>query len=274
MASETIALVTGANKGIGEAIARQLAGLGLTVLVGARDPELGAKAAEAMRGRAVGSSAVGGRVVGGRAVGSSAVGGRAVGGRAHAITIDVTDAASIQAAREQIDRLYGRLDVLVNNAGIAGGSEARTPGKVNLDNARAVLETNLIGVIAVTDTMLPLLRRSASPRIVNVSSGTGSLHHMTDPDHYFAGIPASAIYPASKTALNALTVQYAKALAADGILVNAIAPGACATDFLRDLDRVVTRTADEGARIAVRMATLPEGGPTGGFFDDDGPVPW
>ncbi len=245
-----IALVTGANKGIGRAIAEQLAGLGLTVVAAARDGRRGEDTAAQLR---------------------------AGGADVHPITLDVTDPATIEAAAGQIARRFGRLDVLVNNAGIAGpagGRGRQIPGSADLDVIRAVFETNFFGVIRVTDALLPLLRRSPAARIVNVSSGTGSLHHKTDPAHYMSKLPAAAAYPVSKTALNALTVQYAKALADDHIMVNAVAPGACATDFTRNLPYPVTRTAAQGAAIAVRLATAGPGGATGGFFDDDGPVPW
>jgi len=245
----TIALVTGANKGIGRAIAERLAGLGMAVLVAARDPRLGEDAADALR---------------------------AAGGDAHPVTLDVTVPATIEAAAAQVAARFGRLDVLVNNAGISGpdGHGAQTPGTVDLGAVREVFETNFFGVIMVTDALLPLLRRSSAARIVNVSSGTGSLHHMTDPAHYMSKLPAMAGYPVSKTALNALTVQYAKALASDRILVNAVAPGACATDFTKALPYPASRTAAQGADIAVRLATAGPDGPTGGFFDDDGTVPW
>jgi NAD(P)-dependent dehydrogenase (short-subunit alcohol dehydrogenase family) len=242
-----VALVTGANKGIGHAIARRLAGLGMTVLVAARDPRRGEDAAAVLR---------------------------AAGGDAHPITLDVTGPATIKAAAAQVASRFGRLDVLVNNAGIPGTPGGQTPGAADLDVVRAVFETNFFGVIMVTDALLPLLRRSAAARIVNVSSGVGSLRHMTDPTHYMSKLPAAAAYPTSKTALNSLTVQYAKALAADHILVNAVAPGACATDFTQGLPFSITRTAAQGAEIAVRLATIGPDGPTGGFFDDDGPVPW
>ncbi|HEY7488382.1 MAG TPA: SDR family NAD(P)-dependent oxidoreductase [Streptosporangiaceae bacterium] len=244
MTDATIALITGANKGIGRAVAEQLAAHHLTVLVGSRDPRRGEEAAAAIR---------------------------AGGGDAHPITLDVTDAATIQAAAKHIDDRFGRLDVLVNNAGI---SYRRGPSLADLDQVRAVFETNVFGVIAVTNAMLPLLRRSPAGRIVNMSSHTGSLALMTDPGHYFSGLPASAAYPESKSALNALTVQYAKDLRDSGILVNAAAPGACATDFLKGLGRDVSRTAAQGAAIAVHLATLGPDGPTGGFFDDAGAVPW
>jgi NAD(P)-dependent dehydrogenase (short-subunit alcohol dehydrogenase family) len=251
MANDTaIALITGANKGIGYAIAQRLAGLGMAVLVAARDPGRGQDAAATLR---------------------------EAGGDAHPITLDVTSMATIQTAAAQITSRFGRLDVLINNAGISGRPGRRglqTPGTADLAEIRAVFETNFFGVIMVTDTLLPLLRRSTAARIVNVSSGTGSLHNMTDPAHYMSKLPAAAAYPASKTALNALTVQYAKALKDDHILVNAVAPGACATDFTKGLPYPITRTAAQGAQIAVRLATIGPDGPTGGFFDDDGPVPW
>ncbi|MFC4119637.1 SDR family NAD(P)-dependent oxidoreductase [Nonomuraea zeae] len=158
--------------------------------------------------------------------------------------------------------------MLVNNAGPAG----EQPSATAASTVREVLETNVVGVLMVTNALLPLLRRSAAARIVNVSSGVGSLAHHTDPAHYMSGLPASATYPVSKTALNQLTVQYAKELRGDGILVNAAAPGGCATDLTKDLPFAITRTAADGAAVA--LATLAPGGPTGGFFDDDGIVRW
>ncbi|MFD0477679.1 SDR family NAD(P)-dependent oxidoreductase [Nonomuraea thailandensis] len=186
-----------------------------------------------------------------------------------AIVLDVTDPATVEAAAASLDRL----DVLVNNAGISGPT-SQAPGDTPAAIMREVLETNVIGVLMVTDAMLSLLRRSPAPRIVNVSSGVGSLHHHTDPDHYLSALPPMAAYPPSKSALNSLTVQYAKQLRKDGILVNAAAPGACATDFTKDLPYAITRTAAQGAAVIIRLATLGPGGPTGGFFDDAGPVPW
>lgn len=242
--------MTGANKGIGRAIAAGLAGRGLTVLVGARDPGLGERAAAALR---------------------------AGGHEARAVVLDVTDPAAVQAAASAVAASAGRLDVLVNNAGISGGAP-HPPDEADLDAVRGVFDTNLFGVIRVTDAMLPLLRSSPAARIVNVSSGTASMAAMTDPARYFRDPPASAAYPASKAALNMLTIQYAKLLRPEGILVNAAAPGACATGFtagiVRATGRAITRTAEQGAAVAVRLATLDGDGPIGGFFDDDGPVPW
>ncbi|WP_030900433.1 SDR family NAD(P)-dependent oxidoreductase [Streptomyces sp. NRRL F-5126] len=243
----TIALVTGANKGIGRAVAERFAQLGMTVLVGARDLAKGAEAAAGIR---------------------------AAGGVAHPIALDVTDPRGVTAAAEEITGRFGRLDVLVNNAGIAGELGAQSPGSTQLDGVRAVFETNLFGVVTVIEAALPLLRRSFAARIVNVSSGTASMTWTTDATCYLSRIPAAVGYPVSKAALNMLTVQYAKALSREGILVNAVAPGACATDFAKGLPYRSTRTAADGAAIVVRLATLGRECPTGGFFDDNGKVPW
>jgi NAD(P)-dependent dehydrogenase (short-subunit alcohol dehydrogenase family) len=241
-----IALVTGANKGIGREIAAQLAALGSTVLLGARDPGRRADAVAALC---------------------------AAGGDVHPLALDVTDPASVTAAAAEVERGFGRLDVLVNNAGISGGRAAQAPGAVDLDAIRSVFATNVLGVIAVTEAFLPLLRRSPAARIVNLSSSVGSLTRMSDPAHYFARMPAALAYAPSKSALNQITVQYAKALRPDGILVNAADPGPCATDFTAGLPGI-TRTAADGAAVAVRLATLPADGPTGAYLSDAGPVPW
>jgi NAD(P)-dependent dehydrogenase (short-subunit alcohol dehydrogenase family) len=239
-----IALVTGANRGIGYAIAGRLAELGMTVFLGSRSPARGEEAAARLRAKS---------------------------GDVRAVTLDVTDARTIRAVAGRIGE---RLDVLVNNAGISGTPGETAPASADLDVVRKVFETNVFGVIAVTNAMLPLLARSPAARIVNVSSGVGSLAYMTDPGHYMSRLQGHAAYPPSKTALNSLTVQYAKELRAQGILINACTPGPCATDFTRHLGIPVERTADDGAAIAVRLATLGPDGPTGGFFDDDGTVPW
>ncbi|MEU5991676.1 SDR family oxidoreductase [Spirillospora sp. NPDC047418] len=244
------ALVTGANKGIGLAIARGLAGRGMTVLLGARDPGRGEKAAARLRDDGL---------------------------DVRAVALDVTDPASAGAAAGRAAAETGRLDVLVNNAGISGGP-LHLPDEADLDVVRRVFDTNLFGVYRVTNAVLPLLREAPAGRIVNISSGTSSMTAMTDRGHYFWNTAASAAYPASKAALNMLTVQYAKRLRDTAIKVNAAAPGACATDFTaeftRATGRTTDRTAEQGAAIAIRLATLDGDGPTGGFFDDDGPVPW
>lgn len=246
-----VAMITGANKGIGRATAEQLAARGMTVLVGARDPRLGAQAAAAIE---------------------------AAGGRAEPVTVDVTDATTIRQAATWIQQRFGHLDVLVNNAGITGSgivapqdAHDQVPSSVDLAMVRAVFETNVFGVIAVTNAMLPLLRRSSAPRVVNVSSAAGSLTVASIPDGPLAALPASAAYSPSKTALNALTVQYANELRKDGVLVNAADPGFVATDINRHTGH---HTAAQGASIVVRLATLDADGPTGGFFGASGPVPW
>lgn len=249
---QKIALVTGANKGIGRATAEQLAALGMTVLIGARNPQRGEEATAAVR---------------------------AAGGDAHAITLDVTDPATVQEAAKQVEERFGHLDVLINNAGITGSGQVapqdahdQIPSSVNLDMVRAVFETNVFGVIAVTNAMLPLLRRSPAPRIVNVSSGAASLALTSDPDGPLATmLPASAAYTPSKTALNSLTVQYANELRKDGILINAVAPGYVDTEINNHSGHL---TPAQGAAVVVRLATLGADGPTGGFFSEDGPVPW
>ncbi|MGW5263321.1 SDR family oxidoreductase [Microbispora sp. NPDC004025] len=241
MSEQTIALVTGANKGIGYEIAAGLGALGWSVGVGARDDERRESAVEKLR---------------------------AAGVDAFGVPLDVTDDASVAAAAGLIEGRAGRLDVLVNNAGITGGA-AQMPTTADLAEVRTAVETNVIGVIRVTNAMLPLLRRSASPRIVNMSSTVGSLTRQTTPDAETG--PIAVAYAPSKTFLNAVTVQYAKELRDTNILINAACPGYCATD-LNGFRGV--RTPEQGAAIAIRLATLPDDGPTGGFFDDDGPIPW
>ncbi|SNT54938.1 NADP-dependent 3-hydroxy acid dehydrogenase YdfG [Actinomadura meyerae] len=241
MSEQTIALVTGANKGIGYEIAAGLGALGWSVGIGARD--------EARREAAVEKL-------------------RADGVDAFGVPLDVTDDASVQAAAALIEERAGRLDVLVNNAGVTGGMP-QEPTKVAPETIRTAVETNVIGVVRVTNALLPLLRRSASPRIVNMSSTVGSLTRQTAPGAETG--PISAAYAASKTFLNAVTVQYAKELAGSGILINAACPGFCATD-LNGFRGV--RTPEQGAATAIRLAQLPDDGPTGAFYDDNGEIPW
>ena len=241
MSEQTIALVTGANKGIGYAIAAGLGALGWSVGVGARD--------ERRREEAVAKLV-------------------AAGVQAFGVALDVTDDASVTAAAHQLEARAGRLDVLINNAGVAGGWPD-APTALTPEAVRRVVETNVIGPIRVTNAMLPLLRRSAHPRIVNQSSHVGSLTLQTTPGLDLGG--TSGGYAPTKTYLNAVTVQYAKELADTSILVNLACPGYVATD-LNGFHG--TQTAEQGAAIAVRLATLPDDGPTGGVFDDAGIVPW
>ena len=245
MSGMRIALVTGANKGIGYEIAAGLGARGYRVGVGARD--------ETRRGTAVEKL-------------------RAAGVDAFGVPLDVTGDRSAVDAAALIERQAGRLDVLVNNAGISGPTGpgwVQDPTTLDLDVVRSVVEINVIGVIRVTNAMLPLLRRSASPRIVNVSSSVASLTRQADPDIEVG--PVMAAYAPTKTYLNAVTVQYARHFAGTNILVNAACPGLVATDFT---GFQAPRTPEQGAAIAIRLATLPDGGPTGSFFEDAGVIPW
>jgi NAD(P)-dependent dehydrogenase (short-subunit alcohol dehydrogenase family) len=238
MTEKKIALVTGANKGIGFAVARGLGDEGFRVAVGARDG--------ARRGAAVQKL-------------------RAEGVDAFGVALDVTSDESVIAAAQAIEATDGRLDVLVNNAGISGRLDggAQDPTTLDLDVVRTVLDTNVFGVVRVTNAMLPLLRRSGSPRVVNMSSDMGSLELHTG--------PVLAAYASSKTMVNALTVQYARRLADTNVLVNSACPGYVATDLT---GHAAPRAPEQGATVAVRLACLPDDGPRGGFFNEAGPVPW
>jgi NAD(P)-dependent dehydrogenase (short-subunit alcohol dehydrogenase family) len=240
-----IALVTGANKGIGYEIATGLGALGYRVGVGARDETRLETAVEKLR---------------------------AAGVDAFGVPLDVTGDQSVAAAAELVERQAGRLDVLVNNAGISGPTGpdwGQDPTALDLDVVRTVVDTNVFGVIRVTNAMLPLLRRSTSPRIVNVSSSVGSLSLQADPNVEIG--PIMAAYAPTKSYLNAVTVQYARQFAGTNLLINAACPGLVATDFTGFFG---PRTPEQGAAVAIRLATLPDDGPTGSFFDDNGVVPW
>ncbi|MFF9052126.1 SDR family oxidoreductase [Streptomyces erythrochromogenes] len=243
MSERTIALVTGANKGIGYEIAAGLGALGWSVGVGARDDRRRKAAVERLH---------------------------AAGVDAFGVPLDVTDDASVTAAAQLIEEQAGGLDVLVNNAGIAGGMPQEPTG-ADPATIRTVVETNVIGAIRVTNAMMPLLRRSASPRIVNMSSSVGSLTRQSGTAAEQTAGPIAVAYSPSKTFLNAVTLQYARELAGTNILINAGCPGYVATD-LNGFRGV--RTPEQGAAIAVKLATLPDDGPTGQFFDDAGVVPW
>jgi len=244
-----VALVTGANQGIGLQIARELAANGYTVLVGSRNFERGEEAAKSM------------------------------GADARALQLDVTEQASIAAAAERIRIELGRLDLLVNNAAIShAGRRGRSLAEIlqssrasvaSLDEVRAVFETNVFGVIAVTQAMLPFLREAPAGRIVNVTSGVGSLTLNADPNFpYRSGF--GVVYAASKTALNAITLSFAIELESTNIKVNAAGPGFTAT-ALNNFEGI--ETVEQGARNPVRVA-LDVNGPTGTFTSADGPLPW
>jgi NAD(P)-dependent dehydrogenase (short-subunit alcohol dehydrogenase family) len=252
MHDKPVALVTGANQGIGLQIAKDLVAHGFTVLVGSRNFERGEAAA------------------------------KEVGPDAHALQLDVTDQASIAAAAERVRRDFGRLDVLVQNAAISntrklpGQSIAEyvkttRPSNVSLDEVRAVWETNVFGVLAVYQAMLPLLREAPAARIINVSSGVGSLTMNSDPACPWRP-NFGPVYPASKTALNAITLAMAIELESTGIKVNAVAPGFTKTNLN---NYAGTETVEEGAAEAVRVALLGPDGPTGTFTHAKlGTLPW
>ena len=252
MQDKPVALVTGANQGIGLQIAKDLAAHGFTVLVGSRNLERGEVAA------------------------------KEVGPDGHALQLDVTDQASIAAAAERVRNEFGRLNVLIQNAAISNTNKqpgqsveeyAKTtrPSNVSLDEMRAVWETNVFGVLAVYQAMLPLLRKAPHARIVNVSSGVGSLTTNSDPAFPWRSI-FGPVYPASKTALNALTVAMAMELEPEGIKVNAVSPGFTKTNLN---GYAGTETVEEGAREAVRVALLGPDGPTGRFTRwENGTIPW
>ena len=252
MQDKQVALVTGANQGIGLQIATELAAKNFTVLVGSRNLARGEQAA------------------------------RTIAGDARAVQLDVTDQASVATAAERIRTEFGRLDVLVNNAAISNTrrrpgmsveeySQSTRPSNVSLDEVRAVFETNVFGVLAVTQAMLPLLREAPAGRIVNVSSGAGSLTLNADPAAPHRAI-FGPVYPASKTALNAMTVAMAIELQSTGIKVNAVSPGFTKTHLN---DYAGTETVAEGAAEAVRVALLGPDGPTGTFSHAKlGMLPW
>jgi NAD(P)-dependent dehydrogenase (short-subunit alcohol dehydrogenase family) len=242
--AKTVALITGANKGIGFEVARQLGKPGIIVLVGARE--------QARREAAVQQL---------RAEGCEVVG----------VALDVTDQATINAAASYIATTYGKLDILVNNAGIALPAGRVLPSELDIEVFRAIYETNVFGAFAVTKAMLPLLRRAEAGRIVNMSSSMGSLGLFSDPTSFFAQMPPLLAYNSSKTTLNAITVAFANELRSTAIKVNAVSPGYCATDLNGHQG---TSTPEEGAKIVVQFAMLPADGPTGGFYDEKGPVLW
>jgi NAD(P)-dependent dehydrogenase (short-subunit alcohol dehydrogenase family) len=236
----TTTLITGANKGLGFETARQLIDAGHTVYLGSRDPQRGARAAGELGARA--------------------------------IQLDTTDDASVAAAVQVIEA-GGGLDVLVNNAGIAvemdnTGHVVVGAADLTADLMRETFETNVFGTVRVTHAFLPLLSRSATPVVVNVSSALASLRLITDPDMRAYNYPGVA-YPASKAAVNMITVQFAKAF--PQMRINAVEPGFTKTDLNGNSG---IQTVAKGAEIIVRMAQIGPDGPTGGYFDAEGTLPW
>lgn len=249
MHSSPVALITGANAGIGLQVAKDLAAHGFTVLVGSRNTSRGEVAVQEIAGDAV------------------------------AVQLDVTDADSIAAAATRVRSEFGRLDVLVNNAGVSFLGDASTPlqqralsgllTEVSIDVVRRMFETNVVGPIALTQALLPLLRKAPAARIVNVGSSGSSLTLTQDPTNPHRSM--FGIYPTTKSALHAATLGFATALEATGIKVNVADPGFTAT-ALNNFQG--TKTVEEGARHIVAMALLGPYGPTGTFSGDEGPLPW
>ena len=253
MNDKRIALITGANQGVGFQVAKELAAHGVTVLVGSRNFERGETAA------------------------------REIGPGAIAIQIDVTDQASILAAAARVRKEFGRLDLLVNNAGISSTNankvglslqeRAKTtrPSNVPLDEVRAVWETNVFGVLAVYQAMLPLLRESSDARIVNVSSGVGSMTVNSNPSFPYRKM-FGPVYSASKVALNAMTLAMMIELEGTGIKVNLVSPGFTKTN-LNNYEGI--ESLEDGSREVVRVALLGPEGPTGTFTTwENATVPW
>lgn len=240
MTTKRTALVTGANKGIGREIARQLGKKDFTVWLGCRDEGRGRKAEEELRAEGV---------------------------DAHLVLLDIADDASVRAAVEQVGQHSPKLDVLVNNVGIGSGLGTKS-SEESVDEIRTMFDTNLFGTIRATQAFLPLVKKATDARIVMMSSGLGSITLTADMKSPTWNLAAMG-YSASKAALNMFTVKLAKELLSDGIKVNAACPGSVATDMGGP---GAPRTVEQGAAIAVRLATLDWMGPTGGFFHDgDGP---
>ncbi|MFG1817129.1 SDR family oxidoreductase [Kribbella sp. NPDC049174] len=237
--SGKVALVTGGNKGIGFEVARQLAQLNHRVVIGSRDEDRGRTAAEKLRSE---------------------------GAEVSYVVLDVSNPESVATAIQLIDQQHRWLDVLVNNAGTA--QPEGPPSEVALDVLKRTYETNVFGLVAVTQAALPLLRRAEAGRIVNLSSGAGSLTVVSRPDWRpeWNGLA----YNTSKSAVNAVTVAFASELRETPIKVNAVNPGYTRTDMSPGADRPVA----QGAAVVVRYAVIPAAGPTGGFFDENGPIPW
>ena len=241
MTYKKTALVTGANKGIGLEIARGLGRIGYAVWIGSRNESRGEPTAEALRRDDL---------------------------AARFLPLDVTDDRSVAAAAGTLGREVDQLDVLVNNAGISIGWGP--PSEEAVTDVHAIYDVNVFGVIRTTQAFLPLLKKASEPRIVMVSSSLGSLAWASDFEAPMAEVNLLG-YNSSKSALNAVTVAFAKDLAPLGFKVNAGCPGYTATDLNQHTG---SRTPEQGAAIGIRLATLPNDGPTGGFFDDDGTVAW
>lgn len=241
-AEKKTALITGANKGIGFEVARQLGHGGCTVLLGARNVALGQEAEAKLRGEGL---------------------------DVRFVELDLTRAETLSAAAAWIEVQHGKLDILVNNAGIVDAQDG-PPSRASVEAVERIFATNFLGALRVVQAMLPLVRKAEAGRIVNVSSGLGSLTLHSDPKWEFANVKVLG-YCASKAALNMLTVQLAWELRDTKIKVNSSDPGYTATDLNQNSG---PQSIEEGAAETIRLALLPEDGPTGGYFETAGPRPW
>lgn len=240
-----VVLVTGANKGLGKEVVRELAGKGMIVYLGTRDIERGERAAADLAKEKLAVTVV---------------------------ELDVTDPASVMRAAAQIAKEHGRLDVLISNAGIHVGAPALD---ITVTEMRKIYETNVFGLVTVTHEMLPLLKRSPTLRIVNVASRTASHALTCNPESMFAKEDCRLAYASSKAAVTMLTVQYANAFRRRPeyahIKVNSATPGYITTDLN---NHEGNRTLEQGARVVIDLATIDNDGPSGGFFNDQGTIAW
>ena len=243
MSNNRIALITGANKGIGLETARQLGKEGVTVLVGARDEKKAQDAAELLRKEGI---------------------------EAHGVVIDVDNSDSIKKAVTMVEHQYGRLDILINNAGVMFHGEDKSAGAQPLEVWRRTFETNVFGLVATTQAFLPLLRKSEAGRIVNLSSILGSMTYHSTPSSPIYGFHVPA-YNVSKAAVNAFTVQLAYELKDTKIKVNAAHPGWVKTDLGGE---GAPMEIEDGAKTSVALATIGEDGPNGGYIHLGKPLPW
>lgn len=240
-----IALITGANRGLGLEAARQLAQQGFTIILGSRDLAKGKAAAQSLHNE---------------------------GFDAHAVQLEISDEQSVQNAAREVEERFGRLDVLINNAGISPEYLAGqlSPSQLPPATIRQIFDTNFFGALSVLQAFVPLLEKSEAPRVVNVASEIGSLSNISNPDWFAYGLNTLG-YSSSKAALNALTVAFSKEFSDAKWKINSACPGWVKTELgTPDAPGEV----EDGARIYVTLATLPPDGPTGGFFNQSGPIAW